>query len=101
MPIHVDLSIKLPEIAAICRRFEVRELSLFGSAVGSGFRPDSDIDLLVEFEHGAQIGLIQFGLLQEELELLLGRKVDLVPKSGLKPTIRERVLQSAEPVYAG
>jgi len=101
MPVHTDISMKLPEIAAICRRFEVKELSLFGSAAGPSFRQDSDVDFLVEFLPGTQIGLIQFGLLQQELKTLLGRKVDLVLKSGLKPFIRESVLESSEPVYAG
>jgi uncharacterized protein len=101
MPVHADISMKLPEIAAICHRFKVKELSLFGSAVGPSFRQESDVDFLVEFLPGTQVGLIQFGLLQQELETLLGRKVDLVPKSGLKPLIRESVLQSSEPVYAG
>jgi predicted nucleotidyltransferase len=101
MPVHSDISMKSPEIAAICHHFEVKELSLFGSAVGPSFRRESDLDFLVEFLPGTQVGLIQFGLLQQELETLLGRKVDLVPKSGLKPFIRESVLQSSEPVYAG
>jgi uncharacterized protein len=101
MPSHSDILKNSPEIAAICRRFKVKELALFGSAAGPDFGQESDIDFLVEFPPGAQVGLIQFGLLQQELETLLGRKVDLVPKSGLKPLIRDRVLRSSEPVYAG
>src|SRR5713101_6051822 len=91
---------KLPEIADICRRFGVRELSLFGSALSSNFRENSDLDFLVEFEANANVGLLRFGQLQLELESLLGRKVDLVSKSGLKPMIRDGVLQAAERVYA-
>jgi predicted nucleotidyltransferase len=101
MSFQLELSVKLPEIAAICRRFGVRELSLFGSALGSEFRHDSDVDFLVEFIPEVSAGLIQLGLLQQELESVLRRKVDLVPKSGLKPMIRETVLQVSEPVYAG
>jgi predicted nucleotidyltransferase len=92
---------KQPEIAAICRRYNVRELALFGSALGPEFRQDSDIDLMVEFKSGARVGLLEFSKLQQELETLLCRKVDLVSKRGLKPVIRERVLQQAEAVYAG
>lgn len=92
---------KRSEIAAICRRYNVRELSLFGSALGSGFHKDSDVDFLVEFKSGAQIGLLELGKLQEELEVLLQRKVDLVSKPGLKPLIRQSVLEQVEPVYAG
>src|SRR5271166_4085656 len=92
---------KKTEIANICRRYHVQELSLFGSALGTDFRPESDLDFLVEFTPGASIGLLEFGKLQEELEALLKRKVDLVSKRGLRPLVRERILQHLEPVYAG
>ena len=92
---------KKTEIAAICRRYHVRELSLFGSALGPDFRPDSDVDLLVEFDSGVPVGLLQFGEMQAELEGLLHRKVDLVSKRGLRPLVRERILQQLEHVYAG
>jgi uncharacterized protein len=88
-------------IAVICRRYRVQKLYLFGSALRPDFRSDSDIDLLVEFAAGAPIGLLEYGKLQQELEALLQRKVDLVSKQGLKPFVRERVLDQAEPVYAG
>ncbi|HXC48364.1 MAG TPA: nucleotidyltransferase family protein [Candidatus Sulfotelmatobacter sp.] len=94
------LSEKKAEIAAICRQHHVRELSLFGSALGPDFRTDSDIDLLVEFDSGASVGLLQFGELQAELEALLHRKVDLVSKRGLRPLVRERILKQLEPLYA-
>jgi predicted nucleotidyltransferase len=92
---------KKAEIAAICRRYHVRELSLFGSALSANFRPDSDVDFLVEFDTGAPVGLIEFGQLEAELETLLHRKVDLVSKRGLKPLVRDRILKHLEPVYAG
>lgn len=95
------LADKKAEIAAICRRYHVRELSLFGSATRSDFRSDSDVDLLVEFAPDAAIGLIEFGELQAELGAILQRKVDLVSKRGLKPGVRERVLEHLESVYAG
>ena len=88
------------EIAELCRRYEVRELALFGSALGDSFREDSDVDLLVAFEPEARVGLIKFGELQRELSELLGRKVDLGTKSGLKPLIRDQVLASARVLYA-
>jgi uncharacterized protein len=93
------LSGKKAEIAAICRRHHVRELSLFGSALGPDFRPDSDIDLLVEFDSEVSVGLLKFGELQVELEILLNRKVDLVSKSGLRPFVRQTVLRQAETIY--
>jgi predicted nucleotidyltransferase len=95
------LSEKKAEIAAICRRHHVRELSLFGSALGPDFRPDSDVDLLVEFDSVASVGLLQFGELQAELETLLHRRVDLVSKRGLRPLVRERIPEHLEPLYAG
>ena len=78
----------------------MRELSLFGSALGERFGPESDIDLLVEFEEGAAIGLFELSALRDELEKLLDRAVDLVPKRGLKPILRERVLAEARILFA-
>ena len=92
---------KKADIAAVCRRFQVRELSLFDSVLRPDFRPDSDIDLLVEFNPSASVGLLQFGELQIELESILKRRVDLVSKRGLRPLVRESILRQIEPLYAG
>jgi predicted nucleotidyltransferase len=89
-----------PRLAQICARYRVAELSVFGSTVRGNAGPDSDIDLLVSFEPDARIGLIAFNRLRRELEAELRRKVDLVPKDGLKPLIRDAVLSEAERVYA-
>ena len=67
---------------------------------GEDFRPDSDIDVLVEFEPEAQVGFIALSRIQREFSELLQRPVDLVPKEGLKPKIREDILSSAEALYA-
>jgi predicted nucleotidyltransferase len=91
---------RLPQIAEICRRHGVRELLLFGSALGPDFRPDSDFDFLVEFLPEKKIGLIEYAGMQRELAELLHRKVDLVSKRGLKPRIRDSVLSRTETVYA-
>ena len=95
-------SVKLPMegIAAFCRRNQIQSLSVFGSALRDDFGPDSDIDVLVEFEPDAQVGFMALSRMQRELGELLQRRVDLVPKNGLKPRIRESVLSSAEVVYA-
>ncbi len=95
-----NVGLPLDEIRALCERYEVRELSLFGSALRGDFAPDSDVDFLVEFKTEAKIGFLAFARLQRELSALLGRKVDLVSKKGLKPVIRDEVLASAEVVYA-
>lgn len=87
-------------VAALCRQHHIRRLELFGSVLRDDFRPDSDVDMLVEFEPEAQIGLFAFQQIQAELSALLQRPVDLVPRSGLKPLIRESVLASAQEIYA-
>ena len=87
-------------LAEICRRYQVRELSLFGSAARGEMRQDSDIDLLVEFLPGAEIGLLEHAGLMLDLSEVLGRRVDLVSKRGLKPLIRDSILAEAQPVYA-
>ena len=88
------------KLAGICRRYQVRELAVFGSAAKGEMRPDSDVDLLVEFLPEAQIGLLEHAGLMLDLSELLGRKVDLVSKRGLKPLIRDSVIREARPVYA-
>ena len=87
-------------LVELCRRFGVKELSLFGSAARGEMRPASDIDIMVEFEPGVRIGLIKFESLVEELEALAGRRVDLVTKRGLKPWVRPKVLKDARLIYA-
>ena len=84
----------------ICARYQVRELAVFGSAARGEMRPDSDIDLLVEFLPSAEVGLLEHAGLMLDLAQLLGRKVDLVSKRGLKPLIRDSILREAQPVYA-
>ena len=98
MPNKPDLPVA--EVAELCRRYQVRELSLFGSGVRGEMRPDSDLDFLVEFEASARVGFLTFAGLSEDLSALLHRPVDLVPKDGLKPRIRAQVLAEAEVVYA-
>ena len=95
-----DTQIAGPSLAEVCRRYGVKELSLFGSAVRGEMRPESDIDIMVEFEPGVRVGLIMFESLVEELESLAGRRVDLVTKRGLKPWVRPQVLKGARVIYA-
>jgi len=95
--IKVDLPKKI--IADFCRRHHIRKLSVFGSALRADFRPDSDLDVLVEFEPGHTPGLAFFGM-EEELAELLGRKVDLNTPQFLSPYFRDQVLAEAEVQYA-
>lgn len=94
------IEIDIDALAEVCRRYQVRELSLFGSVLRDDFRRDSDIDVLVEFESGTTIGLFRYFDLASELETVFGRKVDLVTKKGLKRVIRDDVIASSEVVYA-
>lgn len=95
-----NIDILMDELAAICRRYQVRELAVFGSALRDDFNEDSDIDLLVEFEPEARFGLFTFFALRDELSRLLGRPVDLGQKNSLEPTIRDSVLMTLQEVYA-
>ncbi len=94
------IQIPAAQITEFCRRNRISRLSLFGSVLREDFRPDSDVDVLVEFEPEAQIGMMAYSRIQRELSELLRRPVDLVPQKGLKPRIRNAVLASAEVVYA-
>jgi predicted nucleotidyltransferase len=85
-------------IAAFCRRHRIRKLSLFGSVLRDDFRPDSDIDVLVEFESGHTPGLAFFAI-QDELSAILGREVDLNTPAFLSKYFRDQVLKEAEVQY--
>jgi hypothetical protein len=92
----------LPEtgIAEICRRYQVKELSVFGSAARGEMRPDSDLDLLVVFLPEARISLLRHIAAERELSELVGRKVDLVSRRALRDTLRDEVLSQARLIYA-
>jgi predicted nucleotidyltransferase len=93
------LDLPLDRIAALCRQYRVRELSLFGSALRDDFRPDSDLDMLVLFEPDAQIGFLELAALQDALADVVNRPVDLVSKRGLHRVIRQQVLDEARVIY--
>ena len=94
------LRIPFEELTSFCRRYQVRELALFGSMSREDYRSDSDVDLLVSFEPAARVTFLTLARMQRELEALLGRTVDLVPKDGLKPVVRDHVLATARVLYA-
>jgi len=97
MAIHIDRA----KLGAFCRRHHIRSLSLFGSVLRSDFRPDSDVDVLVDFEPGQVPGFLALHAIESELSRLLGdRKVDLVTRRSLNRHLRDRVLASAELEYA-
>lgn len=88
-------------IDKLCKKHSVRELSLFGSRISGAATDESDFDFLVDFLPDAQVGLFEFVGIQLELEKMLGKKVDLVSKNGLKSRIKDRVLTEAKIVYEG
>ncbi len=95
-----QMDLPLERIATICRKYRVRELSIFGSALRADFRAESDVDLLVDFLPAHGLGLIEYLGCQEELAEVMGRRVDLVQKSGLKRLIRDEVLRTQRVIYA-
>ena len=92
------LEIDRERLEELCRRHGIRRLALFGSALREDFGPESDVDVLVEFEPGTRVGL-RFVAIQEELSELFGHKVDLNTPGFLSPHFRSSVLSSAVPLY--
>lgn len=93
--------IEVPEerVAEVCRKYKIKELAIFGSAVRGDMGPDSDIDVMVALREDARLGREFFGI-AEGLESLLGRRVDLGTKDGLRPHARPSALREALVVYA-
>jgi predicted nucleotidyltransferase len=89
------------EITAFCKRWNITEFSLFGSALRADFRADSDVDVLVTIHPDAHIGLLDIAQMQIELEAIFKRPVDIVEKEGLRNPYRKReILKTAKVVYA-
>ncbi len=93
-----NLTVSSEKIREFCRRNHIRKLSFFGSVLRDDFGPDSDVDILVEFESGHVPGL-RFFTMERELSDLLGRKVDLNTVQSLSKYFKDRVLSEAEPQY--
>ena len=89
------------ELAGLCRRYHIRRLSLFGSVMKGTDRPESDVDLLVEFEQGKEPGLLGLASIEIQLSKMLGgRKVDLRTPQDLSKYFRDDVLRTAHVQYA-
>jgi len=97
MAVKIDIDHAM--IADFCRRHHIRRLALFGSVLRDDFRPDSDVDVLIEFEPGYRVGLIRLGGMELELSELLGRKVDLRTPADISRYFRQDVLDSAAIQY--
>ena len=100
--VHPTLNLPHDKITDFCRRYHIKTLSLFGSATREDFHPDSDVDVLVEFEEDAKVGLFDLVKMEDELSELFGkRRVDLVTPSIFRNPYRRRaILKDLEQIYA-
>ena len=96
LSIHVDRQ----RIADYCRRHSIRRLAFFGSVLRRDFRPDSDVDVLVEFEPGEEPGFLRLARMERELSEIIGRQADLRTPEDLSHLFRDEVMASAEVQYA-
>ncbi|HEV2734437.1 MAG TPA: nucleotidyltransferase domain-containing protein [Longimicrobiaceae bacterium] len=88
-------------IADFCRRWHITEFSLFGSVLRDDFRPDSDVDVLVVFAPDTELGWEDWEAMEQELEAIFGRPVDLVEKEAVRNPFRRRdILKTHQVVYA-
>ncbi|MFB3881950.1 MAG: nucleotidyltransferase family protein [Armatimonadota bacterium] len=94
-----QIDVDRERIAEFCRRHHIRRLAFFGSVLRDDFGPDSDVDVLVEFESGHVPGLAFFRM-ERELSDILGRKADLNTTGWLGTHFRDEVAREAEVVYA-
>lgn len=102
----IDMKIKVPKrkLISFCQKWKIAEFSIFGSVLRSDFRPDSDIDVLVSFAPDAHPTLYDMARMQDELETIFGREVDLISKRGIETSQnfirRKAILESAKVIYA-
>lgn len=93
------IAIDRNSLTAFARRHHIRRLALFGSVLTGRFRPDSDVDVLVEFESGRPVGLIRLAGMERELSEIIGRKADLRTPADLSRYFRDEVVRNAEVLY--
>ncbi|MBW1793090.1 MAG: nucleotidyltransferase family protein [Deltaproteobacteria bacterium] len=97
---QTNIIIPKEEIVRFCKRNHIVKLSIFGSALQKDFGPDSDIDLLVEFDPDRIPGLIRLAGMEIEMAEIIGRKVDIRTPQDLSPYFRNEILDTAEVQYA-
>jgi uncharacterized protein len=100
----VAIDIPEPKLDSFCRKWEIRELALFGSVLRDDFGPNSDVDVLATFESGATWSLLDLVQAELELQQVFGRPVDLLARSSVERSEnwirRRRILESARTIYA-
>lgn len=99
MSARLRIDVPQERIANFCRRNHIRKLAFFGSVLRDDFVPESDVDVLVEFEEGHSVGLITFAGLERELSELMGRRVDLNTPRTLSKYFRDQVLSEASVLF--
>lgn len=101
MTVEEKLRVSKETIAEFCRKWKIVEFALFGSVLRDDFRPDSDVDVLVDFDAQATPSLFDFVEIEDELHRLIGRPIDLVGKSGLRnPFRRHEILRTRQVIFA-
>jgi uncharacterized protein len=98
--VSLHISVDKERIVDFCSIHRVKKLAFFGSVLRDDFGPESDVDVLVEFEPGASVGLIRMAGMEIELSTIIGRKVDLRTANDLSRYFRDEVVDSAEVQYA-
>ncbi|MBL8079063.1 MAG: nucleotidyltransferase family protein [Anaerolineales bacterium] len=99
----MKINVSKAKIAEFCKRWNISEFAVFGSALRADFRPDSDVDVLVSFAPQAHVTLFDMVHMQDELKSIFGREVDLVSKRGVESSRnylrRKNILESAEVIH--
>jgi predicted nucleotidyltransferase len=89
------------EVVSVCNKYRITELSIFGSSIRDDFTQNSDIDILVSFDHCSEVTLFDIMQLENDFSKLVNRKVDIVEKESLKNPIRKnKILSTREIIYA-
>jgi uncharacterized protein len=96
---RIRIEVSRERIAEVCRRHHIRWLAMFGSVLRDDFRPESDVDVVVEFEPDHQYTYFTLAQIEEELSRIFGRTADLHVSKSLHPFLREKVLRDAEALY--
>ncbi len=96
----MQISVDLQQIIGFCQRHSVAKLAFFGSVLRDDFGPESDVDVLVEFEPGEEPGLMGLAAMEEELSEILGREADIRTPEDLSHYFRDKVISTAEVQYA-
>jgi len=99
MSVQERLGLSPEGLAEVCRRHRIRRLAVFGSALREDFRPDSDLDVLVEFEAGARPTYFTLSRIEDDLTRLAGRRADVHMPRSLHPYLRDKVLIQAQELY--